>query len=439
MSGLFAYFRGLPKVSGMRRLALWLALVFIFTVPWENAIHIADIGRVSKAVGWATFAVWALSVLMRGRLRHPDLFQKAFLLFLIWNGLTLYWSVDSDATVSGFITYTELFAVLLLLWDLLDSEPAVKAALQAYVLGAFVASGSIIAAFLTAPASKFPEHLRVNALGFETDGIALVVAIALPAAWYLAGHRDGRARSPAAGLLNYAYMPVGVLALALTGTRGATLASIPTLAFVLWSLRHAGPARRLTAAAAIATAAVVLVTVAPSGPLERIGTASTATELDEGALAGRLGIWQASLRQLEQRPLIGVGLDAHRTAIAPAISRTTVYKETGKVAHNTYISVLTETGVVGFILFTGVLLSVIARTLRRPGPDRVYWFAQLGVLAIGAISLSLENSKSVWIFLALAVASAAAAKAGADRAVEIHRAPWEHEQRPPRPLPTYSA
>ena len=116
-----------------------------------------------------------------------------------------------------------------------------------------------------------------------------------------------------------------------------------------------------------------------------------------------------------------------------------MFKESGKVAHNTYISVLTETGVVGFILFTGVLLSVIARTLRRPGPDRVYWFAQLGVLAIGAISLSLENSKSVWIFLALAVASAAAAKAGADRAVEIHRAPWEHKQPPPRPLPTYSA
>ena len=299
MSGLFAYFRGLPKVSGMRRLALWLALLLIFTVPWENAIHIAQVGRVSKAVGLAAFAVWAVSVLVRRQLRNFDLFQKAFVLFLIWNGLTLYWSVDSDATVTGFITYTELFAVLLLLWDLLDSEPAVKAALQAYVLGAFVASGSIIAAFFTAPASKFPEHLRVNALGYERT--ASRSSWPSPCRPPVPGGPSRRTRAFAGGGPPQLRVHAGRRpALALTGRAARPWPHPdPGLRPVVAATRRPGtPLDRRSGDRDGGR---------PAGhrraerPLERIGTASTATEGDEGALAGRLGIWQASLRQLEQR------------------------------------------------------------------------------------------------------------------------------------------
>jgi hypothetical protein len=50
--------------------------------------------------------------------------------------------------------------------------------------------------------------------------------------------------------------------------------------------------------------------------------------------------------------------------------------------------------------------------------DGRYWIVQLVVLAIGAMSLSLEDSKSVWIFMSLAVASGAAA-APRRRALEV--------------------
>jgi len=36
-----------------------------------------------------------------------------------------------------------------------------------------------------------------------------------------------------------------------------------------------------------------------------------------------------------------------------------------------------------------------------------YWSTQLAVIAVGAMSLSLEDSKSVWLFLSLCVATAA--------------------------------
>jgi O-antigen ligase len=399
----------------MRSLAYWLALAFVFTVPWEAAVHIPEIGRGSKVVGLVAGIVWFASVIERGRLRQPDPFQKAYFLFLIWCGVTFYWTIDTDATLPGFVTFVQIFLLLLLVWDLFVSRRAVEAALQAYVLGAFVTCGSIIANYLTAPAARFPAHERVNALGFETDGVALIVAIAGPAAWYLGAGPTSGERSFTIRRLNYAYVPVGLMALVLTGTRGATLASIPTAIFVLWSLRRASGMTRAMAVVAVVVAAGILVQVAPRGQLARIGTAVTATQLgdESSALSGRWSIWTASTHAFLDRPIGGVGLDAHRAAVASELEQARTFTNVEKEAHNTYLSVLTEMGIVGFILFANVLFRVAVRVRELRGWEAWYWTAQLAVLAIGAMSLSLEDSKSVWIFLSCAVAFAAAERSPA--------------------------
>lgn len=395
----------------MRALAYWLAIAFVFTVPWEAAIRISEIGRGSKVLGLAAGTVWLVSALARGRIRPLTLFHKAYFLFLIWNGLTFYWSIDTAVTKAGFITYTQIFLMLVMLWDLLDTRRAVETAVQAYVLGAFITSGSIISNYLTEPAPEFEAHLRINALGFQTDGVALIVAIAGPAAWYLAVGPASEHRSRWVRALNFAYMPVGLFALLATGTRGATLASIPTAILILWSFQRTSGLNRKVALVAVAVAVVAVIEFAPRGALARIGTVATATNLGEesSALSGRWAIWAESRRLFFERPFTGVGLDTHRTAVSPVIGQRTIYKTSEKEAHNTYFSVLAETGIVGFLLFATVLAGVVARIRRLSGWQAWYWSSQVAVLAIGAMSLSLEDSKSVWIFLSLAVAASAAA------------------------------
>jgi O-antigen ligase len=400
----------IPSVGGLRSVSIWLSLLFVFSVPWENALQIGEIGRASKVLGYLTFLVWGLAVLAHKRLRKLDGLQQAFFLFLIWNGLTLYWSVDPVATLSAFKTYTEMFGLVLLFWDLYDREVLVKAALQAYVLGAFVAAGSIIVNYVTAPPARFPLHDRVSALGYQTDGIALIVAIAGPAAWYLAAGPEAERRPALARILNYAYIPVGAVAVALTGTRGATLASIPTAVLILWSFRKLSAGKRVMAVAALVAAIVTVVQIAPSGPLDRIGTAATLTEGDQGALSGRWSIWVESSQVFMERPVAGVGTDGHRAAVAHLRTQRSAYKKAEKEAHNTYISILVETGLIGFALFAGVVVCLYRRVRSRSGWDLHYWTAQVAVLAIGAMSLSLEDSKSVWIMTSLAVASAAATR-----------------------------
>lgn len=398
----------------MRRLAYYLAIFFVLSVPWEAAIQLGPIGRGSKVLGLVAGLTWLLSALARGRIRTPDRFQKAYFLFLIWSGLTFFWSIVPGTTWRGFLTYAQLFLMVMMLWDLLDTRKKVETAIQAYVLGAFVTSSSIILKYVQSPAARFPAHDRVNALGYQTDGIALIVAIAGPAAWYLATRpRSSSRRSLAIQLVNFAYVPVGMMAVVLTGTRGATLASIPTAVFVIWSLRHASGVLRLAAVGAVVCASVLVILYAPRGMLDRISSATTATQLGQqgGALSGRWSIWTASVHVWMHHPVQGTGVDSHRTAVTPALEQFKIYKTPEKEAHNTYVSVLTETGLVGELLFLGVLFSVFARIRELTGRLRWYWSAQVGVLLIGAMSLSLEDSKSVWIFLSLAVAAAAAERA----------------------------
>ena len=219
-------------------------------------------------------------------------------------------------------------------------------------------------------------------------------------------------------VVNYLYLPLAAFALVLTGTRGATLASIPTAIFILWSLRHASAAKRVVALGAIAVGIVLIVKVAPPEMLNRISTAATLTDTftkgdtnsgradgwgadGGGALDDRWGLWTESLDAFRDRPIAGHGIDTVRSVIP-----------TGKEAHNTYISVLVETGIIGFLLFGFVFFSVFMRIRHHSGWNVWYWFAQLSVLAIGAMSLSLEDNKSIWIFSSLAVASAAVTQVG---------------------------
>ena len=150
----------------------------------------------------------------------------------------------------------------------------------------------------------------------------------------------------------------------------------------------ASGARRVVAGAALAAAVLIVGWFAPPEMLHRIATAAgevTGTESagsgwGESDIGGRADIWAQSFAAFSDRPIGGVGLSAHRDAVP-----------VGKEAHNTYLSVLTETGIVGFLAFATVLAAIWMYVRRHRGWNRWYWCSQLAVIAIGAASLSLEQ------------------------------------------------
>jgi O-antigen ligase len=79
----------------------------------------------------------------------------------------------------------------------------------------------------------------------------------------------------------------------------------------------------------------------------------------------------------------------------------------GKVSHNSYLSVLVELGLIGFILFSLILAIAFVQAWRQPKWQSWFWLTVLAVWSIGAFTLTWEARKSTWLFLSFIVLSAA--------------------------------
>ena len=75
----------------------------------------------------------------------------------------------------------------------------------------------------------------------------------------------------------------------------------------------------------------------------------------------------------------------------------------GTAAHNTYVSVATETGFTGFVLFLSILAMAAYQSVRAGGKNSALWIAVLMIWAIGVLSLSWEFRKLTWLFLGFVV------------------------------------
>ena len=375
----------------MRKVAFLLSLILIFIIPWENVVVFDGLGTVSRAAGVLVGAFWVLTVVVTGEFRKPQPFHVAVYLFVLWNLLSAIWSVDIDRTVDYVLTYFQLAILIFILWDLYTTPEALKAGLQAYVLGAYVAIGSTIANYLTGVERGY---LRYSATGFNPNDLGLMLALGIPVAWHLAISEGSGRRADLLQLVNYAYLPAATLAILLTGSRGAIVAALPAFIYVLGSLLRLRLFSRILIGTALVGSLLAVQSLAPQSSFNRLATIGTSVA--ESDLGGRVDIWSQGIDIFSENSLLGIGGGAFRAII-----------ESGKAPHNSFLSVLVEVGIIGFALFAIILAIVVYQAVRQLRLDSSLWLAILSVWALGAFSLGWVQRKPTWLFLSLAVASAA--------------------------------
>src|SRR5690348_5624469 len=168
----------------MRRLAFWLTVAIVFTLPWENVAGVPGVGSISRAVGLAAAAVWGLAVIGTGSVRRPTGSLLLALAFVAWNGLSVVWSIEPGVSVGRFVTFAQLFVMMYLLWDTMRTARDVRIVMQAYVIGVWITVMALIEhALLDGPAGY---QVRFTLGSFQFDDIGVVFALGIPLAWYLA-------------------------------------------------------------------------------------------------------------------------------------------------------------------------------------------------------------------------------------------------------------
>jgi O-antigen ligase len=406
-------------MSAIAYAALW---VFVFSVPWERILVLPGISIVPRVTGALALGLALLGVVMSGRLRRWHLFHVAALLFVIWTACLLLFVGSGPKLPNKFWTWPQLLLVIWMIWELAPSEGRVRGLLLAYVLGAYVACIDTIVVY-----RQQAEVLRRFAAGgADPNDLAMVLALAVPMAWYL----GMTYRQPLLRWISRGYLPLAVVAVGLTGSRGGMVVTTIGLLIVPLSMTRLSPGRLASAILMLGIAGGLAVAYTPERLVERLAT--TGTELEQGRLGGRGKLWKAGLEAFAQRPVIGYGTGTFRAAVTPMLG------SASQVAHNSYLSVLVEGGMVGFLFYMLMIAAVFRATLKLPLLERRFGLVLLATLAVAMLPLTWEDRRAVWFVLAVLLGLSQARLAGlgngARRNAPLRVAPSAAAPRQGRPL-----
>jgi len=200
-------------------------------------------------------------------------------------------------------------------------------------------------------------------------------------------------------------LPLQLVGMFFGVSRGGTLAFLASLA-ACWALCGFPRMRTvLFAGGVLALAAAVAVrdweAVLGSNPMTA-RLSSTTISLDDPEAQQRRQLWKDALEGFKNSPVFGVG----RGNFLQVTSSYPIAQ-----AHNTFLGILCETGIVGFLtyaVFVGAILAGLIRQgwLAAGGADRIRTSLLLtSILAVllGGVTISIENYRAAWLLLGMGV------------------------------------
>ena len=366
-------------------IALWF---FVFAMPWENAVVLPGVGTITRVLGLVAFGAGLLSVLVDGKPRRPGAFLVLAALFVTWAFASAFWAEDWFNMARRSKTYAQLGLMAWLLWELTPSQERYARTFQAYVLGSFFAAGATIWNFAS---GANPIDARYTAAESNANDLALILALAIPMAWYL----SLTARGWFWRWTNRLYVPAGIIGVLLTASRGGLITALVALTILPWTLGTIRWQTRTAIGALLLAGAFAVVTVVPRSSWERLAT--TTANLESGDIGSRGEIWRAGLKVFVQHQVVGVGAGGFGTAVAPELGRPFA-------AHNAFIAVLVEQGLVGISLFLSMFVVAFRPLDRFATPEKRFRFVLLATLVVGLMPLSWDYAKPMWFVLTMLAA-----------------------------------
>jgi O-antigen ligase len=381
---------------------VFTTVVFVEALPGFGSVSAA------KALGGLLVLSWVASLAYRRRgvdfpSAHPML-SAGLIVMVVWTFASSLWSREPGLALTAAQSWT-LNAVLV---------PIVFTALKTpkdfgRVFGVF-AIGTLISALYgvvgTASVAETPEAYRLAGAGINANQLGGVLIIGTVFAGILAARRQTAGR----GIWLAIAIFCGV-ALAYTLSRGA-LVGMAVCLIVAPFLAGRGRRLPILAGGLLALMAVVLsiAVLIPSTETKRL--------FSDASGSGRTDIWQVGVRMVKDNPVLGVGAaNFQENTIRYTLQKGVIQDDyflvdLPKVPHNIYLQAWAELGVIGLVLFLGLVGTMVgcalraARNFARAGARTPELYARGCVIAsIGFLAFEFFSSqmysKALWLLLAL--------------------------------------
>jgi len=404
--------------AGVVAFTVAIALEFAPFAP-EGALSL------TKAAGVLLVVSWLAVVTTRSSARptflgvHPG---ASFLLggFLAWALLSTAWAEDPGAAITDITRYAPNFFLLLIVFTAVRTRRHAAWVIGGVIGAAVVAAlASMILPPEVAEVGDDPSRLSGGVGNANVLAAVSVAGLALALAAALAIRRSPLLRG---GLIAVALLCL--VATLLTASRSGVI----TLAGVLIASILVGGRWRtgaIIAAVLVAVSATVFIAAyAPPEVRERITQTSPG---QAGAEEGRVTLWHVGWRIVEDQPVVGVGVGNFAASTINYLSepglltRTDQIIDDPKVAHNVYLQMLAELGIIGLALFLAILFFCLrcayraAIRFRDAGDVQMEIMARAVLIAMLAILISdffasEQFSKLLWLLLAMGPALEAVAR-----------------------------
>jgi O-antigen ligase len=384
--------------------ALFAALVFFEHVPGAGG---ASLGV--KAGG----LILVLAALRRSGTpfllkEHPLVAYTAALL-AAWALASSLWAVDVSRAASDGFRLMLGIGLVFIVFAAVRQPGHLRLLMWGYLCGATAAA---VFGFVG------PSGMEADRLAGSVGDPNILAAMLVPALVF-AVFALGWTEEPAKRWLLGGGIVLFTIALYLTQSRGGLVAL--AAAFAAAAL-FGGPVRRYvvpTATVVVCVGLVYYAAFASSYAVERL--------TNPGRGTGRADLWSVATEVIADHPLVGVGA-GNFPVVAPQYAAESVnlpavhqVVDTPKVAHNTYLGVFADLGVVGLVGFLLVVLGALTLTVRatrtfaRAGDrelelqSRAVLVALVGILT-AFVFLSGQYEKQLWLLIGLGIALHALAR-----------------------------
>lgn len=370
----------------MRRIAWGLLLLFAFAIPWEYSMDTGEpLGNIARIVGLLLLLAAIPAVPQVGRLRTPGLMQWLVLALYLWFCCSYFWTIEATATLEKMRGYFQEMMLVWLVWEFAESFSDLRSLLRAYVAGSWVLAVLTVVNVVSAEAIATGQT-RFAATGQDPNDVARFLDIGLPLAallWNSEKRWLGR-------LLAFGYLPLGLVAVLLTASRGGFLAAVVALAgcAVLLIRNHAKAV--ITGVLALPAIAAALWLNVPHETLERLATIPE--QLQSGDLNQRLNIWSSGWDAFVRAPLFGSGAGSF-AGVAGLNPLDT--------AHNTVLAILVSGGLCAFSLAVAIVVVAIHAAMRTSGALRLALATALLVWLVTSLVATVEENRTTWLLLGM--------------------------------------
>jgi len=381
-------------MEGIRKLALICLLLLIFAVPTDGLWSIAGLS-LTKIAGLLLFGMVALLLISGDGLRGSPWFFIAVTAYICWMLFSFLWTwmpvnyetslaINSQQSIKGQLY---LFMLVLLAFQVVRTEKDLNLTFAAYLFGAI---GLVY--FLVSSYDPNSTTVRHEIKGFDANETALQLALGLPVALYLLL----TVNSWALRALGIIYIPVALFGIFITGSRTGFITAL--LGFIgvipwLWRARFVW---KVVGLGFLVAVSIGITNVVPEKTLERLF--SSGTELSQGTLSARSITWSRAWLEINEAPFFGNGLSSFRRVINKY--------NIDYTAHNSYIAITVEQGIIGLILYLTVIVTVLLQGFRIPPEQRLLMLSLLFIAIAGQFTLTLNEEMYIWFAYLMVVIKA---------------------------------